>query len=264
MRVHSYAFLMFLATGGAGAVAACSGDVATTTNATGTTTTTNATGTTTTGVGGAGGSMVTTSTATTTSTTSGTTTASTTGAGGAPGDPKCLETCAKGDMCGFGLCDQFGVDCTNPPAQLTPCIQDCIIAASCEDLAKAANQDFNTPFGACFGACQNGSSSSTGTGGAGGGSGAGGAPPQSCQNCAQQNCGAEVQSCFGDFGSGCPQWLQCLQGCNNNPTPQCAFDCDAAHMNAKAKYEAIYACTCSKCTDSCAALKPCDHLPDGG
>jgi hypothetical protein len=255
MRIRPYVLLTFLATGAAAAVGACSNEVATGTGGPGTTSGAT-TSTTTGGAGGAGGA---TSTATsTTSTSTSTTTTTTTGAGGQAGDPKCIQTCAKGDMCGFGLCDQFGVDCTNPPAQLTPCLEDCIIAADCGDLAKAANMDFNTPFGACVFACQG-----MGSGGTGGG-GAGGAPPQSCQDCAQGSCAGAVQDCATDFGSGCLQWLQCIQGCNNNPSPQCFVDCDNQFPNAKAKYTPLYACICASCTDACAAVDACSHVPDGG
>ncbi|MEO7331208.1 MAG: hypothetical protein ABI193_21715 [Minicystis sp.] len=248
MRIHAYALLTFLATGAAGAVAACSGEVATTTNSSGTTA-----ATTTTGAGGTGGTSTTTAVTTGTTTVAATTT---TGGGGQAGDPKCIQTCDKGDMCGFGLCDQFGVDCTNPPAQLTPCLEDCIIGADCGDLAKAANMDFNTPFGACAGGCM-GMGNTTG---AGGGPMDGG-PPPSCQKCAQDSCGPSVQACITDFGSGCPQWLQCIQNCADDA---CYLACDAAHMPAKAKYEPLYACICASCMDSCTQVDSCSHVPDGG
>lgn len=253
MRTHAYALMTFLATGGAAAVGACSGEVATTTDATSTTTSgaTTSSSTTTTGAGGAGGTMT---TSTSTTATTATTTSTSTGAGGQAGDPKCIKTCAKGDMCGFGVCDQFGVDCTNPPAQLTPCLEDCIIAADCADLAKAANMDFNTPFGVCVFGCQ-GMGNTTSTG-AGGGPMDGG-PPPSCQKCAQDSCGPSVQACITDFGSGCPQWLQCIQNC---PDDACYLACDAQHAGAKAKYEPLYACICSSCLDSCTQVDACAHV----
>jgi hypothetical protein len=158
-------------------------------------------------------------------------------------------------MCGFAVCDQFGVDCTNPPAQLTPCLEDCIIAANCDDLAKAANMDFNTPFGACAFGCQGGG---TGGSGAGGAPPMDGGPPPSCQKCAQDSCGPAVQGCITDFGSGCPQWLQCIQNCADDA---CYLACDAAHMPAKAKYEPLYACICSSCMASCTQVDSCSHLP---
>ncbi len=73
-------------------------------------------------------------------------------------------------------------------------------------------------------------------GGAGGGTGS----PQACQQCGQQQCGTEVQQCFGAGFQECQAWLNCSQACQDKA---CLDDCSAMHP-AGAPVET---CICQKC-----------------
>jgi hypothetical protein len=94
----------------------------------------------------------------------------------------------------------------------------------------------------------------------------GGTGGMQCQQCAGTKCTAQVQACATDMtAGGCAAWLQCTGQCLGGANPdQCETACDNQFPNAKAKYEAIYACSCTSCTTECAAGNPCGHVPDGG
>ena len=76
-----------------------------------------------------------------------------------------------------------------------------------------------------------------GTGGAGGGMG----DPMACQTCGQQQCGAEVQQCFGNFNQ-CQQWLNCTQPCQDKA---CVDACSAMYPAGAP----VGACICTKCVN---------------
>jgi hypothetical protein len=155
-------------------------------------------------------------------------------------------------MCGLNFCGQFGINCTNPPPQ-AECPLACIANGSCSDIAKLANQNFATPLGACIIGCQG-----MGPGGAQASVGSG-PPPAGCQQCTLQQCGGPIFACNSKKGPGsCSQWLQCAQNCGQDS--MCLFGCDGQFPNAKAQYDGVYSCLCTKCDASCPSEDACAHL----
>jgi hypothetical protein len=175
----------------------------------------------------------------------------------------CDDACNKASMCGLDFCNQFNINCANPPTQ-AQCPLDCISVASCGDIAKLAMQNFGTPLGACILGCQG--MGPGGVGSSGVGSTGSGPPPQGCQQCTLQQCGTPIFQCNAKKGPGsCSHWLQCAQGCGTDS--MCLFGCDSQFPNAAVEYDAVYSCLCNKCDTSCPAENACSHTgvsPAGG
>jgi hypothetical protein len=257
MKTPAYRFLTFLSfasIGAAGLLGACGADV------------TQVTGGTTSGTGthGTGGAPSTTDVVSSTSSSMGgessvsvsvsvTTDQS---ASSSTGGNDCQNACDKATMCGLDLCKQFGVDCAMPNPMFA-CPEKCISVATCDDIMKLANNQFNTPLGLCLFGCQGmGPASSSSSGMATGGA-------MQCGQCLNQACAGTLQACATDFGPNsthCAKWLQCENTCYaQNPTPQCFFDCDAANPGAAGKYQPVYDCACNSCPMECGPSDPCNH-----
>jgi hypothetical protein len=58
----------------------------------------------------------------------------------------------------------------------------------------------------------------------------------------------------------------CANTCNSAMPPMnsCFQMCDSMYASAKALYDPVYTCTCSKCATQCASSNPCEHGMDGG
>jgi hypothetical protein len=167
----------------------------------------------------------------------------------------CDDACNKASMCGLDFCGQFGINCANPPMQ-AQCPLSCIATASCGDIAKLAMQNFATPLGACILGCQGMGQGGVGAGGVG--STGSGPPPQSCQQCTLQQCGAPIFQCNAKKGNGsCSQWLQCAQNCGGDS--MCLFGCDNQFPNAENDFGKVYECLCNKCDASCSSENACSH-----
>jgi len=200
------------------------------------------------GVGGVGGAVTTTSTGMMSTTGTGPGASSSSSSGG--GDV-CAQACDHAAQCGFDVCSQVMIDCSNPQYE---CIAQCLLPIPCNQLGQATVL-------ACYQKCQGGGTGGGGGGGMGGSGGTGGGSAQACQQCAFQSCGGAVQACAGS--NQCSAWFQCVQGCMPGDS-QCLFNCDSAHQSAEPLYKAIYSCTCSKCENDCAStFDPCNHVNGG-
>jgi len=143
--------------------------------------------------------------------------------------------CEKIEQCMLGVtCDQLGgfIDCATDEGI---CIGECVLDVDCAELPNLLQ---NNP---CVTACQGGQ------GGAGGG--------ETCQSCAQANCGPEVLACLQD--NTCSDFLTCVQACDP-ADPTCFTDCAAA--NAGPETQALADCACNNCSGSC----PCAGTGAGG
>ena len=176
------------------------------------------------------------------------------------GGSACDQACSHAAQCGTDICNQFKIDCNNV-SPMYDCVLECVGQLPCDQL----NQQ--NAF-ACYQKCQN-AGTTTGTGmaattGTGMGtsvasSSASGGSTFQCNACSAQKCGMQLQQCAGD--QQCGQWLQCIQGCNQNPSPACADKCDMTFPNAAAKYTPVYECSCTSCSSQCSNLDPCSHVP---
>jgi hypothetical protein len=148
-----------------------------------------------------------------------------------------VQQCAQ--QAGFQEC-QAWVNCVGNCSD-SACVDDCtamhpggavIEQCACTSCAME-----------CSGICSgSGSGGSGGAGGTGGMGGAGGSPgdPMACQQCGQQQCGAEVQQCFGAGINACQAWLNCTQSCMDKACiDQCSVDNPAG--------AALGTCICSEC-----------------
>jgi hypothetical protein len=189
------------------------------------------------GSGGAGGSGSVSSSSASTSV-SATDASSSTGPVGTP----CEQACAKIETCGFGTCQQFGINCGDPQYD---CVGECLVDATCADIIALAQGNGPPEIQACVSGCQ---------GGGQGGGGQGGA----CGQCIfQSNCAG---GCMND--PACQAWGQCALNCS---TPDCYADCNTQFPEAAMQYGAIYECACSSCATDCeATMDPCNQGSGSG
>lgn len=201
------------------------------------------------GAGGSGGSTTTSTTTTETSTETTTTTTTTTTTGPLT---VCDDACAHAAECGFPVCQFQELDCANPQYE---CAAQCIVEASCAQIATLPTQNPDPALAACVYGCQGG----------GAGGGGGGPPAQECGTCLfQNNCLDPIQSCTG--ATDCNAWGQCAQDCGqNDPQPSCFDACDAMYPGAAPAYTQLYQCACTSCETDCMALMdPCNQGGTGG
>ncbi|WP_434043725.1 MULTISPECIES: hypothetical protein [Sorangium] len=198
------------------------------------------------GSGGDGGAGTTSSTTAATTTTSAATTAAATtssgagGDGGGPGsDTVCVQACEKAEECTVPVCNTITFDCADPAAE---CSAQCVLDASCEQIQSISSDAVDPELAGCLSACQ---------GTEGGGSGV------ECLSCAGQN--GCLSACARD-GS-CLLWLGCARTCmESDPQPECFSDCNAQYPGAAEMAEAVYACACTDCSESCGAVAdPCNQ-----
>ena len=210
-----------------------------------------------TGGGGTGGAHATSTTVTVSSTTGNmtttgststatgpgsTTASSSSGAGG--GDQACNKACDHIQMCTGFTCTQANINCSTMGMQYD-CEFNCAAQTPCNQLGPGTLQK-------CQAMCADGGTSTDG-----------GMMGGSCQQCAGQNCMAQVQGCFQDMA--CQSWFQCVSACQQGMMGSaCYTACDNQHPNAKPKYEPIYACTCTHCATECVSSDPCNHPGDAG
>ncbi|MBK8938252.1 MAG: hypothetical protein IPM79_11570 [Polyangiaceae bacterium] len=164
------------------------------------------------------------------------------GTGGSSGNA-CADACAFVATCGVpeDQCTMY-LDCGNPQGE---CAADCVNqpGVTCDALF-AALQGAPGPLSDCLGACQGGGMGGGGVGGAGmGGGGVGGGgmgSPMECQQCAQNNCSAQLQQCF--QAGGCQSWVQCAQACQDQA---CLDDCSMMNPSGAP----VGTCLCTSCLD---------------
>ncbi|WP_437607831.1 hypothetical protein WMF20_44135 [Sorangium sp. So ce834] len=230
-RTSSLVFVFCFVAGGT--LAACSGE-----------TTENPGGSGGSGGSGSGGTTSSTTSSTTgassssSSTTAASTTATSTGAGGAGGGTVCDQACDKAEECRVPVCDLFTFDCAEPAAE---CGARCVRDATCEQLQSLTGDAVDPELAGCLSECQ----------GTEGGSGV------ECLSCSgQSGC---LTACA--LNADCRPWLECAQACmESDPQPQCFSDCNAAHPDAEELFNAVYACTCTDCSDTCGAVvDPCNQ-----
>ncbi|MBK8254228.1 MAG: hypothetical protein IPK82_16365 [Polyangiaceae bacterium] len=169
--------------------------------------------------------------------------AGTGGAGGGPGS-QCQQ-------CGQNQCAQAAFQCFQTSGQAEcqgwlSCVDNCLDAACVDGCTMMFPGGAVIEDCACTncamecGAICNGTS---GTGGAGtGGAGGGNGDPMACQQCGQQQCGNEVQQCFGNFQE-CQSWLNCTQGCQDK---MCLDNCSAMFPTGTA----LGVCLCNSCAST--------------
>ncbi len=234
MRAHVSSLVAIGSLISAVVIVACSSDV-TTDEPTGTGTTSGAGGS---GTTGSGGAPVTSSSSTTSNSSSTSTTSSTTSSTG--GGTKCDDACGHAADCGLDVCAFAGIDCATAGNQYD-CFSDCVIVAPCDEINALANQNFNTPLGACLQGCQGG-------GGGAGGGGVGGGPAGTCQQCGQNNCQNAAFQCFQQSGQQeCQNWITCVGGCADSA---CFDNCTAMYPGG----QVIADCACTSCAADCGAL----------
>ncbi|NUP09756.1 MAG: hypothetical protein HOW73_27235 [Polyangiaceae bacterium] len=167
--------------------------------------------------------------------------------GGSGGGDACTQACTFVATCGVpgDQCMQY-LDCSNPQGA---CAADCVNAPGVDCNALfAALQGQPGPLTDCIGACQGGMGGGGmgGSGTGGGGTGGGGmGDAQACQQCAQNQCGAELQQCFQAGAQACQSWVQCAQACQDQA---CIETCSTMYPAG----EPVGDCLCGSCVnDGC-------------
>ncbi|WP_437621508.1 hypothetical protein [Sorangium sp. So ce1151] len=197
------------------------------------------------GSGGDGGAGTMSSTTTATTTSAAATSAATTssGAGGDGGSAGngtvCDQACDKAEECTVPVCNTLTFDCADPAAE---CSAQCVLDASCGQIQSLSSDAVDPELAGCLSECQ---------GTEGGGSGV------ECLSCAGQN--GCLTACA--LNNTCRPWLDCARACmESDPQPQCFSDCNARYPGAAEMAEAVYACACTDCSQSCGAVAdPCNQ-----
>ena len=95
------------------------------------------------------------------------------------------------------------------------------------------------------------SGGSSGSGGSGTGGAGGGGP---CQECVEQECGADWTACAAD--ADCAQIFRCFvdQNCEATPAPrECADDCAAQNPGGGTLFDPVFTCADTDCLTPCGA-----------
>ncbi|WP_437588778.1 hypothetical protein [Sorangium sp. So ce1000] len=230
-RTSSLVFVFCLAAGAA--FAACSGE-----------TTENPGGDGGSGASGSAGTTSSTTGASTTGASTSSTTASTSsgaggdGGGGSDGGATvCDQACDKANECGFPVCDALPFDCADPAAE---CSARCVADATCEQLQS---DTVDPELSGCLSECQ----------------GSEGGSAVECLSCSTRN--GCMGACRDD--SACQLWLLCALGCmRDDPQPECFSGCNADYAGTPTEemIDAVYACTCTDCRESCdTVVDPCNQ-----
>ncbi len=172
--------------------------------------------------GGEGGGTTVTTTTTTTPTTS---TQDCTG----PFDHICQEACCNVEVtCGFsGACQLAGsllmVDLTTCTADEAQCVGQCLVDASCIQIASLAGSTPDPALISCLAPC-------TGE----------------CLGCVAENCGTQIQACSND--AACQPFIQCAAQCPEGDGAcinQCAAD------NPSTATTELLDCAATSCNGDC-------------
>jgi hypothetical protein len=136
------------------------------------------------------------------------------------------------------------------------CLFNCVASTPCSQIQMQGFGLFQT----CMAMCNDGgmaSSTSSGFVGSSTASSSSGGMGNTCQGCSLQHCGGPVGACAQN--QACLAWLMCVQPCNQAmpPDPACFAACDTANAGASSLYDAVYACSCSKCTSQCGSIPEC-------